>query len=204
MLLTPVPLTEPLKFLHCAVLAVIASTFKVRLPGMPSSISTSFVLFLIAISQLPLPEVLLLTVPATVVQCLWRTARRPSAVQIVFSVGATLVNTGLATLFYVATLNKGGIVPALVLAAISFFFFGSLLVSGAISLTKSVPLGQIWRQCDRWALPYYVGGAILAVLVAAYAQSQGLHQALAMLTGLYLLYVWYDAQVTATKDQRPA
>lgn len=112
MLLTPVPLTEPLKFLHCAVLAVIASTFKVRLPGMPSSISTSFVLFLIAISQLPLPEVLLLTVPATVVQCLWRTARRPSAVQIVFSVGATLVNTGLATLFYVATLNKGGIVPA--------------------------------------------------------------------------------------------
>ena len=37
-LITPVALVDPLKFLHCAVLGVIASTFKVRLPGMPSSI----------------------------------------------------------------------------------------------------------------------------------------------------------------------
>ncbi|HYL76202.1 MAG TPA: hypothetical protein VEU96_18475 [Bryobacteraceae bacterium] len=204
MLLTPAPLVEPVKFLHCAALAAIASTFKVRLPGMPGSISTSFVLFLIAISQLPLPEVLLLTIPAAVVQSLWRTTRRPPAIRIVFNVCATLVNTTIAALFYFAALNKGGIILAIVLASISFFAVGSLLVSGAVSLTKSVPLGQVWRQCDRWALPYYVGGAMLAVLVAVQAQSQGLHRALAMLTALYLLYVWFDVQMAAMKDQRTA
>jgi len=204
LLLTPAPLVEPWKFLHCAILAVIASTFKVRLPGMPSSISTSFVLFLIAISQLPLPEVLLLTIPATVVQSLWRTARRPPAIRLVFNLCATIVNTSIAALFYYATLNKGGIVLALVLSSISFFVFGSLLVSGVISVTKSIPLAQVWRQCDRWALPYYVGGAMLAVLVALQAQSQELHRALAMFTALYLLYVWFDAQMTAMKDQRTA
>lgn len=204
MLLTTASLADPLKFLHCAVLGVIASTFKVRLPGMPSSISTSFVLFLIAISQLPLPEVLLLTIPAAVVQSLWRTTRRPPVIRIVFNVCVTIVNTSIAALFYFAMLNKGGIVLALVMASISFFVVGSLLVSGIISLTKSIALGQVWRQCDRWALPYYVGGAMLAVLVAVQAQSQGLHRALAMLTGLYLLYVWFDSQMTAMKDQRTA
>jgi len=202
LLLATSPMSEPLKFLHCAALALLTSTFKVRLPGTRSSVSTSFVLFLVAISQLSFAEALLLTIPATLLQCVWKTRKWPTAAQMIFNVTATLVNTSIAALVYSAVIRAGSPVPALVMAATSFFFVGSLLVSGIISITQSAPFGRIWLQCDRWALPYYVGGAILAVLVGAYAQLQGLHLALAMLTGLLLLYVWYQNRVSAVAESQ--
>ena len=199
MLLTPVAALGSFKFLRCAALALMASTFKVRLPGMRSSISTSFVVFLVAMSQLSVPEVLLLTIPATVLQCVWRAPRQPF--QIAFNVGATIVNTSLATLFYAGMVRTAGIVPALVVASISFFCLGSGLVCLAISLTQSLPLSRTWRNCDRWALPYYAGGAVLAVLVAAYSEAYRFDYALAMLAGVCILYLWYRSYIAAIKDQ---
>src|SRR5438270_11559548 len=67
------------QFFALAALACIASTMKVRLPGLQASMSVNFVFVLMAVAGLSLAETLLLAIPATAVQCLWRPKTRPKA-----------------------------------------------------------------------------------------------------------------------------
>src|ERR1700719_3912304 len=76
---------HPARFIHCLVLAVLASTFKVRLPGMQSSISLNFVVFIIGIGALSLGETLLVAVSSALMQSLWRPRTRPKAIQVLFN-----------------------------------------------------------------------------------------------------------------------
>src|ERR1700724_3472964 len=75
---------EPARFVTCLVLALLGSTFKIRLPRMQGNISISFVLALIAIAQMTLTESLIVGVLATLVQCLWRTRKQPTPSQVLF------------------------------------------------------------------------------------------------------------------------
>ncbi len=68
---------EPARFVTCLVLALLGSTFKIKLPGMQGNFSISFVLALIAIAQMTLTESLVVGVLATLVQCFWGPARVP-------------------------------------------------------------------------------------------------------------------------------
>src|SRR5260370_41031523 len=79
---------DPGRFIHCLVLAILASTFKIRLPRMQSSISLNFVLFIIGIGALTLSETLVMAVAATIVQSLSLPRTRPKTVQVVFNVSA--------------------------------------------------------------------------------------------------------------------
>jgi hypothetical protein len=190
-------------FAHCLALALLTSTFKVRLPGMRNSIAASFVLFLIAIAHLNLVETLILTIPCTVLQCLWRPRSKPRAIQVVFSVACTLISTGVAALLFFSVDRKGTEVPALVVAATAFFFVNSLLMATVMGLVQSESIGRLWRELHRWAFPYYVGGAFVAALVVIYSRLAGFHQALAMLPLLYAVYLSYDTYV-ASERQRTA
>ncbi len=197
-------LSDPTIFAHCLALALLTSTFKVRLPGMRNSIAASFVLFLIAMAHLNLAETLILTIPCTVLQCLWRPRSRPKAIQVVFSVACTLVSTGVAGMLFFSFDNKGTSVPALVVAATAFFFVNSLLVATVVGLVQSESIGQLWRQLHRWAFPYYLGGAIMAALVVMYSRVAGFHQALAMLPLLYAVYLSYDTYVASERRRTAA
>ena len=188
-------------FGHCLVIALLASTFKVRLPGMRNSIAASFVLFLIAMAYLNLAEILILTIPCTVLQCLWRPRSRPRAIQVGFSVACTLVSTGVAAMLFSLADSKGGQVPALVVAATAFFFVNSVLNATVVGLTQSHLIGQLWREVHRWAFPYYLGGVLVAALVVAYSRVTGFHQALAMTPLLYAVYLSYDTYVASASTR---
>src|SRR5260370_4273438 len=73
---------EPARFVTCLVLALLGSTFKIKLPRMQGTFSISFVLELIAIAQMTLTESLVVGVLATLVQCLWRAGKRPQPWQV--------------------------------------------------------------------------------------------------------------------------
>src|ERR1043166_9528782 len=61
------------RYLACASLACIASTLKVRLPGLHGTISVNFVFILIGIARLSLAETLTLGVSATEIgRAAWR------------------------------------------------------------------------------------------------------------------------------------
>lgn len=193
-----------LMFGHCLALALVASTFKIRLPGMRSTIAASFVLFLVAIASLNFAETLVLTIPCTVLQCLWRTRTRPAAIQVLFSVASTLLSTSAAALLFYSFDRSGTMVPALIVAATAFFFVNSLLVATIVGLYRSESIGRLWRDVHRWALPYYLGGAMIAALVVAYSRLAGFHQALAMTPLLYSVYVCYESYVSSESKRLEA
>ena len=184
-------------FGHCLALALVSSTFKIRLPGMRSTIAGSFVLFLVAIASLNFAETLILTVPCTVLQCLWRTRSRPAAIAVVFSVASTVVSTSAAALLFYSVDRAGTLVPALIVAATVYFFVNSWLIAAIVGLTRSESISRLWRDIHRWALPYYLGGAIIASVVVAYSRLTGFHQALAMTPLLYAVYVCYESYVSS-------
>src|SRR5258706_11764475 len=65
------------RYVACLSLACIASTMKVRLPGLHGTISVNFVFILLAVTQLSLGEAFIVAGAATPGHCLWRPKKRP-------------------------------------------------------------------------------------------------------------------------------
>ena len=61
-----------LRYFSYLLLAILASTFKVGLPGMTGTMSMNFLFILIGIAQLSFAESLTLAGAAAVCQCLWK------------------------------------------------------------------------------------------------------------------------------------
>src|SRR5260370_17709955 len=66
-------------------LAMLASAMKIRLPGFKTTISTNFVLILIAIALFSFGETVLIGLGGALVQSLWKTQQRPKPGQVLFN-----------------------------------------------------------------------------------------------------------------------
>jgi len=195
---------EPSRFVTCLALAMLGSTFKIRLPRMQGSISINFVLVLIAMAQMTLTEALVVGVAGTLVQCVWRTRTRPKLVQVLFNISTLTVSVIIAFVVLDALRNSGALIPGLVVAAVLFFIVNSGLVSLVLALINSQSAITIWRNCHRWAFPYYIGGAAVAGLVIVYSEVCGWRLAFAMLPLMYMLYYCYESWIAAqAHDESP-
>src|SRR6266852_9345536 len=79
---------DSVRFTIYLLLALVASTLKVRLPGVTGTMSVNFLFILIGVSQLSFSETLALGAVATVTQCVWNTRMRPNIPQVLFNVAA--------------------------------------------------------------------------------------------------------------------
>src|SRR5271170_125288 len=68
---------SPTRFLACLCLALLGSTFKVKLPGMETSIAPNIVPFLFAASTLSWQETVVMAAVSGALQTLWRPRRPP-------------------------------------------------------------------------------------------------------------------------------
>jgi hypothetical protein len=193
---------EPARFATCLVLALLGSTFKIKLPRMQGTFSISFVLTLIAIAQMTLTEALVIGVLATLVQCLWRARKRPTLLQVLFNVSTLVVSVVLAFAVLNVLRDSGALIPGLVIAAVLFFIVNSGLVSLVLALLNSQSAISIWRNCHRWAFPYYICGALVAGLVTVCSQVCGWRLAFGMLPLMYMMYSCYESWIVAqTQDE---
>jgi hypothetical protein len=188
-------LPDAARFLQFLVLAIVASTFKIRLPGMQGNISLNFVVFLIGIRSLTLTETVLLASIATLVQAFWRPKTRPAMVKVLFNISVLAIGVTCAYLASQQMRETETQVPALVVAATVLFVLNSWLVSFVIALTSGESALSVWRNCNRWVFMYYLMGAAVAVLVIACSRTAGWVQSLAMLPAAYLVYAYVDGYV---------
>ncbi len=188
-------LTQPSHFLQCLILALLASTFKIRLPGINNSIAANFVLFLIAVDRLRFDEVLILAFLSCLLQCVWRPRTKPKAVQVLFSLGSTTISIALAFELTSGLRAVGAVLPELMLASAVFFVVNSALTSAVVAMVRDQPILEIWRNCHRWAFPYHLIGSILAVAITVTTSISGWPAALAMLPLMYLVYLCYGQWV---------
>src|SRR5262249_42968 len=93
---------DPFRFLAYVALAMIASSMKVRLPGVPGTWSVLFVFLLIGIVDLSLPETLVMASAAAFVQSFWLAKKPRKFVHVSFNVASLVIAITAAHLAYTA------------------------------------------------------------------------------------------------------
>src|ERR1700682_3758373 len=153
-----------LRFFSYLLAAIVASVLKVRLPGMTGTASVSFLFVLIGIVDLSVPEAIALGALSMLTQCTWRTQRKPSVMQVAFSICSITVATYASALIYTKA-HAVLLEPlALGLLALAYYSTNTFSVACIIALTESKPVWSVMTR-NRWLLPYYAGGTSLAWMI---------------------------------------
>jgi len=185
---------DPLRYGTYFVLSLLAASLKLRLPGLTGTMSLSFVFVLLGISELTLAETMLMACAGAIVQCLWRPARRPAALQVMFSVAAVAISLTLA--YHCGQLVQSRIQAgpiAIVLAVVTcvYFLSNSMLVCGVLSVVKGQSFQSAWQQCYFYAFPYYLLGGVVAGLMIASDRVLGWQASLSLLPVMGLSFLFY-------------
>ena len=187
-----------LRFSTMLALIMILAALKVRLPGMPGTMSLGFVVLLACVVELSLWEVSLLAAVGALVQSLWFPAHRPKPVQVAFSAASMVLATAAAfaavRLMFAPALN-GFLGGQLVVASLFLYGTNTLLVSSMVCLAQHQSLAAIWRRTHFWIFPYYVVGATAAAIVVSTSRTHGWIVSLLVIPTTVLVYVSYRSQV---------
>jgi hypothetical protein len=189
---TPLSPSDPLRFATYILLSLMAAALKLRLPGLTGTMSIGFLLVLLGIAELSLPETMLLACIGVVAQCLWKAQQRPTAMQVIFNVSAVAISAFAA--FQVSQLLKShteSIAMVMALATCCYFVSNSMLVSGVLSRVQAKPFRTVWQQCYLLSFPYYLLGGGIAGLMAASSREMGWELSLVVLPVMGLVFVFY-------------
>ncbi|MFY9911350.1 MAG: HD domain-containing phosphohydrolase [Candidatus Sulfotelmatobacter sp.] len=186
--------TDPAKFVCYLAAALLASSLKVSLPGIEGTMSMNFLLTLLCILELGLPETLLIGLLKTLVQFYWKPARRLKLVQLLFNLSQVTVCSAAAYgayKFFAGYAFHGPAPLALLAAAVTHFFCNTVAMSVIIGLTEDKPIAAVWSNTYRWTFPYYMAGAAIAGSISFLNRYIGWQAALLLLAPIYLLYRSY-------------
>ena len=184
---------------------LLASGFKVRLPGVTGTMSAAFFLVLIGIVCLSLPETLLAACGAVFIQCIWHSKQKPRLVKSIFNVASVaLAVTSSTALYYSPWLLNHHVEYALRLAILgaAYFVTNTIPISGVIALTEKKPVWTVWRSTCSWSLPHYLVGAAAAGLFAITKDYAGWQTALLIIPVIYLLYRTCTLHIGRLDDAR--
>jgi putative nucleotidyltransferase with HDIG domain len=185
---------DPVKFFCYLAAAMAAAMFKVTLPGIEGTLSVFFILTLVGILEMSLPETLLIGLVCTLAQFYWKPARRLKLVQLIFNLSQVTVSSAAAYGVYKAfsfyVLHGPGPL-ALLIAAISYFLCNTVAMSTIIGLTEDKPIQKVWRESYVWSFPYYMVGAAIAGIISFLNAHIGWQAALLVVPPIYLMYRSY-------------
>jgi hypothetical protein len=148
--------------------AAVASTFKLRIPGLESTMSPNFVFLLLAMLCCSFSEVVAIAFAAALVQSLWA-AKRARLVQVAFSAAALVLSASAAfqaAHFLLGLSASTSPVIFAVLAGSIYLPLNTGLVSCVIGLVEGRSVMQVARNCYECVFPYFMGGIVFAGLVS--------------------------------------
>jgi len=194
------------RFLCYLAVAVLASAFKVQLPGIDGTMSVNFLFILLGVVELSLPETLVIGCTATLVQSVYQARNRLDPIKVVFNVFGMMANA--SALCYATYHSLDAVMVAkpvlLMVAALIFFLANTLPVSVVIALTEKKSVRRIWSECYFWSFPYYMVGAAAVGLVGVINRHAGWQTSLLVLPLIYWVYRSYRlylARLEAQKDR---
>jgi diguanylate cyclase (GGDEF)-like protein/putative nucleotidyltransferase with HDIG domain len=174
--------------------ALAASVFKVRLPGIEATMSANFLFILVGILDLSYPETLLMGCFGGLVQSIWRAKPRPRLIQMLFNFANLSISITAADLvFHSKSASQVGLGWPLLLVAASttYFAFNTMSVSGIIALSERRNPLLVWKECYLWSFPYYLLGAMIAGGVSLINRAFGWQFAILVLPLVYWMYRSY-------------
>src|SRR5580700_8283040 len=195
------------RFACYLMVAVLASSLKIQLPGIDGTMSVNFLFILLSVLELSLPETLILGCTATLAQCLFGTRQKLVPTKIVFNVFSMMANAIAVSYFAYHALARmlgAGTLLLLVVTALIFFLANTIPVSVIIALTEGKPAHKVWAECHFWSFPFYMVGAAVVFAVGFLSKQVGWQTSLLILPLVYWVYRSYHlylAKLAAEKRQ---
>ena len=199
--------TDLTRFACYLLVAVLASSLKIQLPGLDGTMSVNFLFILLGILELSLPETLALGCTATLAQCLFGTRQKRVPIKILFNVFGMMANAITLSYFSYHALQRiigTETLLLLVITALVFFLANTVPVAVIISLTEGKRAYKVWAECHFWSFPFYIVGAAVVFAVELASKQVGWHTSLLVLPLVYLVYRSYHlylAKLAAEKEQ---
>jgi diguanylate cyclase (GGDEF)-like protein/putative nucleotidyltransferase with HDIG domain len=194
-----------LRFACFFAVALTASLFKVRLPGIEATMSANFLFILVGILDLSYPETLLMGCFGGLAQSIWQAKPRPRLVQLLFNLANLSISISAASFVFHSTVAyQFGLRWPLLLAAASttYFAINTMSVSGIIAITEHRSSITVWKECYLWSFPYYLLGALIAGGVSLINRSFGWQFAILVLPIVYWIYRSYRTYLDRLEDER--
>lgn len=189
---------DPTILIGLAVLAILLSGMKIPLPRMTGTMAAGFVPVLAAVALLPWSAVVVIGCVSGVVQCAWRARVRPSAAQVLFN-GAALSLSALAACqvahFMSPTNGLATQAGVLGLAGATDYVVNSMLVAMVLHLIERKPVMSLFRNCNFWALPYYLLGVVIVCAMIGLRLVPSWPVVIPMLPLMWLVYDCYRRYV---------
>lgn len=194
---------DAVRFASFLVTAVLAALFKVKLPGMNSSMSVNLPFILLGIAELSLPEALLIGSASTLAQCLRVAQNRRNPVQIAFNVFVVANAVALAWVVFNRQ-HPAGDSPLHILmvglAAAGFLIANTVPVAAILSVTGRNNVVKVWGQMFLLTFPYYLLSAAVTAIMSAAGHYVGWKAALLALPVMYLVYSSYRQYFSAHQE----
>jgi len=149
-------------------LAAVASTLKIRIPGIDGTMSPNFIFLLLGMVFCRFSEVVVISLAAALVQSLW--AAKPSRlVQVTFSAATLILSAGVAYQSSYFLLGRNAVdspVTLIILAGSLYLPLNTALIAAVVGLVEGRPVMQVARSCYECVFPYFMGGIVFAGLVS--------------------------------------
>ena len=194
-----------LKFGCYLLIAVLASTMKVKLPGMDSTMSVNFLFVLLGVVELSLAEALVIGCAAALVQSVWRTKSRPDPVKVLFNIFSLTSNAIFLTylVYRLSAVLLRDSMPLLLLpAALTYFFSNNVPLSIVIALAERRPLSGLWSETQFWTLPYNLAGAAVVGVIHFANHYVGWQNSLLILPIMYGIHRSFQLYLGRLDDQK--
>jgi diguanylate cyclase (GGDEF)-like protein/putative nucleotidyltransferase with HDIG domain len=203
---------DMLRFTVIAVVALVGSRLKVRLPGIDATMSVAFFFILVGIVELKLSETLAVGIAGLFWQCIAQKLNLLRAVQLAFNFSVTGCSATIAyLLFHNSAFEQLPLEYSLRLAITSSVYFAAntVPVSGIVALTEGKNIIRVWRDCYFWSFPYYLVGAAMAMGFHVLSKNEGWQTAIFVMPVVYVIYRSYQlyleqlqAEKVQTENQR--
>jgi hypothetical protein len=193
------------QLLLLSVAAAASSRFKVKLPGITSSMSGNLPVILLGVTQLGLFASLVVAVAAALAQS-YSGGNKTKPIQFVFNACTLLNATGVAYLAYhsrIFAANATGHSMHLVLAAVTYFLANTAPVASIIGLTEGGNPFALWHKVFLWSFPNYVIGAGLTAIASVFSTISGLATVAALMAVLFGVYQSYKVYVNRSEETHP-
>jgi diguanylate cyclase (GGDEF)-like protein/putative nucleotidyltransferase with HDIG domain len=197
--------TNLLQFVCYLLVAVLASTMKVRLPGMESTMSVHFIFVLLGVMELSLAQTLLIGCTAALVQSLWKTERRPETIKVIFNVlsmSAIAIWLTYKAYHYAAVLLNHRMPPLLLVVSVAYFLTNTAPVAIVIALVAKKSPRAVWYETFFWSFPYYFVGAAVVGVISLTNRYFGWQNALMILPFMYGIYRSYRLYLGRLEEQK--
>jgi signal transduction histidine kinase/CheY-like chemotaxis protein len=192
-------------FFICLIAAVLSSGLKISLPMISGTLSVNFLFILLSITELSLPETLLISGACTVWQYFWHARERVEVVKLAFNLSNVSITVCAAYVAHQQLLLASGYVErplAIALVAVVYFLVNTWTVTLVIALTECKSAAKIWLECYFWSFPYYVAGASVVAALRFFREAVGWQTAVVALPVIYAVYRSYRLYADGLESER--